>query len=110
ALLGSSDSNSRTNRLEIVQQEQRRLIEAEVLDRLRDFSVLDQECTVARKTSEQNRSRINGAEIPQSRHENSALRRLDHVIDRSRARNHLDRRRATCRSLVLLLSPEARIE
>src|SRR5215216_2823025 len=54
----TSDAYGRTDRLEVVQQEERRLVEAEVLDRFRDLSILDQERAVTRETGKKNRARI----------------------------------------------------
>ena len=48
--LGSGEPNRWSDRLEIVQHEDRRIVETEILDRLGDLSILDQERTVASET------------------------------------------------------------
>src|SRR5258706_16295767 len=89
-LLRAADTNRGAERLEIAQEKEWRLVEAEVLDRLGDLPVLDQERPVAREAREQNRARINRAEIPQPRDENAARSGLDHVVHRRRAAFQFD--------------------
>ncbi len=101
--------SARPIRLEIVQHEQRRLVESHVLHRLRDLSVLDEERSVAREPGVEHRARIDLAQIPEPRDEHAARRRPDEIFGRLRAADELHRVRARVGLLVLLLRPEARI-
>src|SRR5678816_1593456 len=79
AVFSSCESDRRPDRLEIVEHEQWRLVEPEILERLGDLSVLDEERSVTREPGIENRARIDLAEVPQPRHEHSALRRANHL-------------------------------
>src|SRR5215208_464304 len=65
ACLCARKPNRTSERLEIIQHEQRRLVEAEVLERLRELPVLDQERAVARQPCVKNRARVHLAQIPE---------------------------------------------
>src|ERR1035437_9263254 len=107
--LRTRDSLRPSEHLEIAQHEQRTLIEAEILHRLGDLSVFDEERAVSREACVQRRARIHLAEIPESRDENAARRGSDHLLGRRVAAGHLHRAKTTIRTRVLLLCPEARV-
>ena len=68
-----------THRIEVVQHEDRRLVEAKILDRLRDLASLYEERAVARESRIENRSRIDGTKVPEARDEEAALAAGDEV-------------------------------
>src|SRR5215210_2181736 len=64
ARFGTAEPDRRPDRLDIIQQEQRRLIEPEILDRFRDLAVLDEKRAVACEARVEDCSWINLAQIP----------------------------------------------
>src|SRR4051812_46471374 len=104
---GAADAYRGADRLEIVEQEERRVVEPEILDRSRDLAVLDEERSIAGKAGVKDRAWIDFAQVPEPRDQNSPRGRLDHLVHRRWAALHLDRRRETGWLLVLLLRPEA---
>src|SRR4051812_26584628 len=68
---------------EVVQHNDWTFIEPEVLDRVFDLSILDEESSIASQTGEQQRLRINGTDIPEACYEHTALRVFDHIFERS---------------------------
>src|SRR5688572_21193236 len=79
--LGAREAHGTADRLEVVEHEQRRIVEAEILHSLADLAVLDEERAVAREAGVENRARIHFTQVPQPRDEDAAFRRLDHVLD-----------------------------
>src|SRR3954471_23040894 len=67
-------ANRATHCIEVVQHEDRRLVEAEVLDRARDLAALDEKRSVARETGIENRARIDRTQIPEACDDDAALR------------------------------------
>src|SRR5688500_18105657 len=107
ATLRAGDADRGTDRLDVVEHEQRGFVEAEVLDRLRDLAVLVVEDAVAREPCVENGARIDRPQIPEPRHENAARRGPDHLRGRRGPAEHLERARAGSRFLPLLLRPES---
>src|SRR5581483_1547262 len=70
------------DRRDVRERDERRHVPAEVLHRTGDLAVLDQEQAVACHARLQQRQRIDRTQVPEEGHEQSAPRRLDHVIER----------------------------
>ena len=69
----------RRHRLDVVQRDNRALVPSHVLDRARDFALLDQEQAVASQSGDEDRLRIERADVPEARHEHAALGARDQV-------------------------------
>src|SRR5579885_2890983 len=78
------------HRFQVVQHEDRRIVEAEVLHRPRDLAVLDQKRAVAREAGVENRAWIDRPQIPESCYQQTTLRRTNQVLERRGAAIHLD--------------------
>src|SRR5258707_1097925 len=109
ARLRPGKTNWTSNCLQIVEHEKRRIVEPEILYRLRNFSVLDEERSVSRESRIENRSRIDLSQIPETRDQHTALSGLDHVVDRISSAGHDERRRRAGWLLALLLRPPSRV-
>src|SRR6516164_10444260 len=95
------------HRLEVSQHGDRALIEAEVLNRMADPAVLDQEGAVAREAGVEDRARIERPDVPEARDQDTALGGANPVVDGALATLHLDARGKADRLDVLLLRPVA---
>src|SRR6185437_1243808 len=82
AVFTCAHSYRRAECFDVVEHEDRGLVVSKVLDRVRHLAVLDQERTVARETREQDGALIDGANVPETRYEDSALGARDHLRDR----------------------------
>src|SRR6266851_4557540 len=91
---GAADALWRSNHLDVSRSEQfqEALVEAEVVNRKLDFSVLDEPNPIARQTGEQGAPRIDAADIPEAAHQQAALGRLNHLFDARRRRRTFDNR------------------
>src|SRR6185369_2325722 len=103
--LARAHPHRRAHRFEVVEHEDRRIVEAHVLHRFRDLAVLDQERPVAREAGIEDRSLIDGAKIPEARDEEAALRGANQIVHRRRAARHTDRTAGTGRRALLFLRP-----
>src|SRR5215471_9443855 len=95
------------HRLEVAEHDDRALIEAEVLHRMADPAVLDQEGAVARETGVEDRARIERPDVPEARDQDAALGGADQVVDGALAALHLDACGQAGSLDVLLLRPVA---
>ena len=71
---------------EPVEQVDRALVEAEVVDRADDLAVLDEVDAVAGEAGEQQRLRVDLADVPEAGQQQAALGAGDQVVDRCRRR------------------------
>src|SRR6516164_10812507 len=78
------------HRLQVAQHYDRALIEAEVLHRMTDPAVLDQERAVAREAGVEDRARIEWPYVPEARDQDAALGGADQVVDSVLAALHFD--------------------
>src|SRR5688572_20776552 len=88
AALARADTLGTSKHLEIVEDEDRRLVPAHVLDRTRDLAILDQEGPVAGEAREQDRALIDAADVPEAGTQDAALGARDHLLERGRAAEH----------------------
>ena len=93
------------HRFQVVQHEDRRIVEPEILHRLRDLSVLDQKGSVAGQAGVENRAWIHRPQIPEACYQQTTLRRTNHVIERRRSAAHANRSAGTCRRASAASAP-----
>src|SRR4029079_11085109 len=79
------------NLVDLVDQKQRALVPPEILDRLRHFAFLDQECSIARETGEEHGALVEEANIEKVRDQNPALAAGDQLRGALRATDEFDR-------------------
>src|SRR5712692_1712653 len=110
---GAADAFRRSNHLDVSRSEQfqEALVEAEVVDRILDFSILDEPNSIARQTGEQGAPWIDAADIPEAAHQQTVLGRVNHLFDALRRRRTFDNRiyRSRGRLLAFFLCPVARV-
>jgi hypothetical protein len=61
-------------RFQVVEHNNRAFVKPEVLDRVLDFAVFDVKRSVARQSGQQERLWIDGPDVPEFGHQNTALR------------------------------------
>src|ERR1043166_8642491 len=70
-------TNCFRHQFNVLQHCDRTFIEAEILDRISNLSILDPKYAIAGEAREQHRFRINITDIPKAGNENSLVRRCD---------------------------------
>src|SRR5688500_14912022 len=86
--LTGADTHRATHRLDVVQHENRRFVVPEVLDGAGDLSLLDEEGPVSRQASVQDGARVDRANVPEPRDEDSAIGRRNHLFQRALSARH----------------------
>src|SRR5579862_5314258 len=100
----------RPHRQDIVQYGGRAFVEPEVVDRLRDPAVFDEEVAVACETGQQDGERIDHAYVPEARHEDAPFYLRDHLVEGGGAAAQDEVPGRGDRPGVLLARPVAGIE
>src|SRR5665213_1296892 len=88
AILARAHAYRLTHGVQIVQHEDGRFVEAQILDGLGDLTVFDEEGAITREPCEENGTRIDRPDVPESGDEYPALRGCDQVLDALRAARH----------------------
>src|SRR2546425_1781462 len=110
--LAARDAFGHADQIDVSRREHQddALIEAEVADGILDLAVFDVPDAVARQPRHRRRAWIDRPNVEEARHEQRALRGLDHGVDARSGRRRLeDERERTARLFVLLLGPVARV-
>src|SRR5690606_19597777 len=107
--LGSRNTTHPSHLLEVVQHEERRLVEAEIAQGARYAAILHQESAVPREARVEQRTRIHRPQVPQPRDQHPAPGSLHQLIDRCRTALHSQRRGVSRCLLSLLVRPETGI-